>query len=272
MLDLKRKYSFSGVDGTVDTPVTIPVTININNFTRLMVLPDSLIGGNNRHEVSHPKIDFTTETTKFKLDGQTYIGTVRSLCSDAILDIYLINHTGTKNGVDYTETFFIAFPSLALLPDSDSGALPDRYIVDGVVFGITDDYSDTSSSYNEIGDRKVLNTYLPEDLPIQTPDILKVSTLSLIGLSEDSMFNAIETVTSVGQINSDKALPSQVILLGDYTDLFADYIAAQELITAPTGLPFNVSHIENRTFTKFTYGKQMKRTITKGMLAIPLNF
>lgn len=278
---LKKIYNLNAIstDGG-----SVLVNVSIEKKAKMLVAPDATMVEVSRLKKVHNAIDFDLYITKYKFENQTYLGTVKSITSDAMMDIYfikvdeditslvsdpndmskLINETKTV-----TEVFFLIIPSLLYLPDSDSGTVPEVINLDGAVFGV----HSSNGVATDIGVIDVANdgdtkSYLPTDLVVDAPTSLRIYPICLDGVNTDSKFNSIEIYVDGGQINSDSGMPTQIIELGEFTDLFSTYLASNSI----TNLELEISRIGSRAFGKYNFTRDYLAKMQGGKLALSVNF
>lgn len=254
MFDFKKRvFDISNGDGSV----TNKIVINITGVIRPTILPDLYVNRTQRVKMPFPKVDFATEANKFKLTDHTYIGTVGSIVTDKLCDVYAIT--------EGDDLYFIVFPSLLFLGDSDS--------FDGVVtynelpamaFGLTNTKGTHTSGYTAI-DSKNTNDFiatLSSTLTVATPSKLHMTTLSLYGATESAFFGMATVYVEGGELGANGLEASQWLLLGDISDLITDIPA--------DGLSMQTATLHPESFMKVDMVRT-NRAIKKGMLAIPLN-
>lgn len=258
--DVIKKFKASNVANPTDK---IFVNITIKRFTRLLVLSGLFSNKSMRHNIDFYKTNFNTNTQYYKLDDATYIGTVGSTITDVSMDIYYVTEPVLENGVSVNIGYFIAFPTLLLIPKV--GTISTRlFELQATIFGIDDDRPIMRSSTIEIPDNNYVKAYL-KNVNITTPNKLSTKLITLPGLDEDSLYNTTEVYTASGQNNGDGIQPNQYIELGDITTLITGF-------NSTTGIDMHISTIRQTTHNAYAYGESERVNIKSGTLCIPLNF
>lgn len=241
------------------------VKLTIKRFARMLVMSNLFKNKNLRHNIDFNKINFTTENTAYKLDTGTYIGTVGSTLTDMSMDIYYVTEVVVENNVNVNIGYFIAFPTLLLLPDVSS---QDTRVIDldAVVFGINDNEPIMRSSSLEIPTNKPINAYL-KNTTLIAPNKVGNKLITFPGLDEDSLFDQTELYTSngIGQCNGDNIQPNQYIDLGPIANLISGF---DPLV----GIHLHIATIRQTTHNLYAYSESELVNIRSGSLCIPLNF
>ena len=240
------------------------IDLKINRFTRLLVISNLFKNKNIRHNVDYNKINFTTESTAYKLDDATYIGTVGSTITDVSMDIYYVTEVVDDNGVNVNIGYFIAFPTLLVIPDVTT--LATRKIeLDAVVFGIEEDLPIMKSSSLEIPYQKSVKAYL-KNISFTAPVKIGNKLITFPGLDEDSLYNTTEVyTTTLGQCNGDTIQPNQYLDLGTISALVTGF---DPLV----GINIDIAGIKQTTHNTYAYSMSERVNMKSGSLCIPLNF
>lgn len=240
------------------------IDLKINRFTRLLVISNLFKNKNIRHNVDYNKINFTTESTAYKLDDATYIGTVGSTITDVSMDIYYVTEVVDDNGVNVNIGYFIAFPTLLVIPDVTT--LATRKIeLDAVVFGIEEDLPIMKSSSLEIPYQKSVKAYL-KNINFTAPVKIGNKLITFPGLDEDSLYNTTEVyTTTLGQCNGDSIQPNQYLDLGTISALVTGF---DPLV----GINIDIAGIKQTTHNTYAYSMSERVNMKSGSLCIPLNF
>ncbi len=239
------------------------IDLKINRFTRLLVISNLFKNKNIRHNVDYNKINFTTESTAYKLDDATYIGTVGSTITDVSMDIYYITEVVDDNGVNINIGYFVAFPTLLVIPDVTT--LATRKIeLDAVVFGIEEDLPIMKSSSLEIPYQKSVKAYL-KNITFTAPVKIGNKLIIFPGLDDDSLYNETEVYNPNGQCNSDTVQPNQYLDLGDISALVTGF---DPLV----GINIDIAGIKQTTHNTYAYSMSERVNMKSGSLCIPLNF
>lgn len=241
----------------------ILVNLKICRYTRLLVMSDLFKNKNVRLELDFNKMDFITNNTAYKLDDATYIGTVGSTITDISMDIYYNTKTVEENGSDVTYGYFIAFPTLFILPDVTTKS-PRVLDLEAVVFGVIDNGNNMNSSTVELSRDESVGLYL-KNTNINTPNKLTNKLISFPGIDDDSLYTVIEVYNSTGQCNGDNIQPSQYISLGALNQLINEF-------NTDTGIDLHIGSITQSSFNLYSISKSVDSNVKSGTLCIPLNF
>lgn len=260
------------------------INVHIAKKAKMLIGPNTEMIKSTRYEENFPAVDFDTYIFKYSLENQRYVGTIKSITSDALLDIYLItvdtpinskvsdpnDSTKLLDATEIkTETFFIVIPSLLMLPDADTGATPPYIDVDAIVFGVTAYDNKTSSlGMSDVNELKDTTAYLPNNLVLDKPDGITIYTLALDGIATDSKFNQIEIYTTGGQLDSNETMPTQMIDLGLVNDLFKTYF----INTSSNALTLHTASVQSIGINKYHFTTENKNEITGGRLVLAINF
>lgn len=240
------------------------VNLKLTRYTRLLVMSNLFGNKSVRYNLDFSKMDFPSHTTAYKIEDADYIGTVGSTITDISMDIYYVNKTVDENGTNVNYGFFVAFPTLFLLPDIDIGTTRSVDL-DAVVFGVEDGSTvKMTGSVVEIGEKDELTLYL-KNQTLLTPNKLSNKLITFPGIDSDSLYNTTEVYTTPGQCNGDDVQPTQYISLGTMTDLFSGY---DPLV----GLKLHIGTIDQVFHNQYKISKAIEGTIKNGTLCIPLNF
>lgn len=239
------------------------IDLKINRFTRLLVISNLFKNKNIRHNVDYNKINFTTESTAYKLDDATYIGTVGSTITDVSMDIYYITEVVDDNDVNVNIGYFVAFPTLLVIPDVTT--LATRKIeLDAVVFGIEEDLPIMKSSSLEIPYQKSVKAYL-KNISFTAPVKIGNKLIIFPGLDDDSLYNETEVYNPNGQCNSDTVQPNQYLDLGSISAFVTGF---DPLV----GINIDIAGIKQTTHNTYAYSMSERVNMKSGSLCIPLNF
>lgn len=265
ILEIKQNEIKRLKASTVANPTnTIFVNLKITRYTRLIVMTDLFKNKNVRHSVDFNKINFNTDTHIYKLDDATYIGTVGSTLTDVSMDIYYIQEVvKDENLVDTNIGYFVAFPTLLMIPDVISSNT--RVIeLQATIFGVDEDFPLMRSSALEIPEQKSTIAYL-KNVNMNTPTKLGNKLITFPGLDDDSLYTVTEIYVTNGQCNGDGITPNQYIDLGTIDTLVDGF---DPLI----GIDINVATIKQTTHNSYAYSKSERVNMKSGSLCIPLNF
>ena len=263
---LKFVMEATGANGVVERGLTVDVT----RAGGLTVMPPIFEGKASRHTVECLPIDYGSKPSVFTIKDQTYLGTANSVYSDNRVDLYLISNkvivdvvdNGTPSTKEVTEQFILAIPSLLFVVECDTMKDVPSLSVDGVIIGVT---SSGSKSANQttvsIGDLDTAYTYLDTLKEVTLPK-LDMTVMCLTGTDYDSTFNSIEVYVTGGQINGSSNLPTQLIVLGDVTDLFTN---------ASEGVRLDLKQLKSTSINHMQFSST-SAVVTSGTLVIPLNF
>lgn len=241
------------------------VNLKIKRFTRLLVMSNLFKNKNIRHNTDYSKINFSNETTAYQLEDAMYIGTVGSSITDVSMDIYYVTEVvEDSNNVGVDIGYFIAFPTLLMIPDVTP--ISTRVIeLDATVFGVYDNEPILRSTSVEIPTNKSVSAYM-KNITLHIPNKLGNKLIAFPGLDDDSIFNSTEVYCgSLGQFNGDNIQPNQYIDLGPISELVSNFDVNE-------GVNLSISGIKQTTYNQYAYDVSSLVNIKSGSLCIPLNF
>lgn len=211
--------------------VEIGTVITIDRVLKLTMMPDIYFNKPSRMDKEYPAIDYVAKPDLYRIKDQTYIGTVSSLITDNLMDVYVYKRKYLdENNTEQDEEFLLLIPSLAILDSVDTIAIMTRpYRISGMLAMVrTDDKHTKGGNTGFIQTNKTsrlpITSYL-ENENIAIDSKLTMAGFSLSGLSQfNNMISSIETDTTDGRagIKSDKIGMSQFLVLGAYSDIFPD--------------------------------------------------
>lgn len=264
---LNKLLSFTASNNVNDLKAT--VRVSLTRYTRLMIMPNLFTKKSERLYIDHNKTHFINDgdTKHYQLDGAQYLGTAASLVTDVLMDIYLVPITYDNpldNNTTVTKQLFIAFPTLLLLPDANTGII-SNVEVNATVFGIEDvgmDLNGSTGTLRSDGDY----AYINENVVINTPAKLKTTVMAINGLGSDALFSTIEryNTDTGGQTNCDGFHTTQFIVLGNIEEIVADYPV--------DGMVWQLSTIAQSGYNQYVFSKPMYHRLKAGTICIPLNF
>lgn len=240
------------------------VNLKITRFTRLLVMSELFRNKNMRHSVDYNKISFNTTVNAYKLEDATYIGTVGSTITDVSMDIYYIQESvEDENQLGVNIGYFVAFPTLLLIPDVTP--LATKLVeLDAVVFGISENLPIMRSSTVELTHSKPVKAYL-KNVDFIAPNKIANKLIIFPGLNEDSLYTVTEVYVTAGQCNGDNTQPSQYLDLGPIGALIAGF---DPLV----GIDLEIANIRQTTHNAYAFSESEKVNMKTGNLCIPLNF
>ena len=213
-------------DGEV---VDINSVVTLDRLLNIVMIPDIYTNTTTRLDKQHTPIDYTSNPGLYRIKNQTYIGTVSSLITDNIVDIYMIKRTykdDSNPSIDINEQFLLVIPSLSLLDNVDNMELKDRpLLLSGMVSLLRVNKKNDSLTgclfLNEREDNS-LETYITDEL-ITIDGNLNTLGMSLGGVSHNSVATGIEKINSDGKgvIRSDKIGITQFLMLGRVENIFS---------------------------------------------------
>lgn len=264
---LNKVLTFTASNNVNELKAT--VRVSLTRYTRLMLMPDLFGKKTERLTVEHHKTHFINDgdTKHYQLDNAQYVGTAASLASDMLMDIYLVPISYAnplKNNEVLTKQLFIAFPTLLLLPDANTGIV-SNVEVNATVFGIEDAGLDLNGSTGSLRSDNDY-AYIDEDVVITTPASLKTTAIAINGLGSDALFSTVEiyNTNNNGQTNSDGFHVTQFIVLGKVEELVVNYPV--------DGMDFYLATIAQSGYNQYVFTKPLPRRLKAGTICIPLNF
>ena len=208
-------------------PITVGMEVSIDRLLKLTMIPELYINKTSRKDKEYTPIDYNNRGDIYRIKDQTYLGTVSSLITDNLVDVYMIKRNYTENNIEHTEQFILVIPSLTLLDSVDNMELIERPVrLSGMVslLRVTNNNDNVGAGYILTKDRHdlTMESYI-EDEVITTKENLSMLGISLGGLSEhDSVVTSIEANNSDGNgvLRSGKIGMTQFLILGQVEDMF----------------------------------------------------
>jgi hypothetical protein len=247
--------------------VEIGYIVEVDRALKLTMLPEEMLVNANRIERSYVGIDYINRPDLYKIKDQEYLGTVTSLISDTILDIYIIKRKYKDledNDVD--EQFLLLIPSLLVLDSVDYMELSERpYRTKGMVALVRTNVkhtlgegSNSSVMINNKSSEAVESFLTNETVTITSPYI---KGISLAGMSSDSMINTLDRKCDDGEstIRSDRFGMTQFLVLGRASTMF----------TTPPHL--EISRLLPVAINKHTISNANWVKVNDGLIGISIN-
>ena len=241
--------------------------INLDHVSRLIALPNIDMILPATYSKDSVVLD---EADTLRIDGQVYLGTVKSLASDGILDVYYItrDYDGIVEATGLTEvrseSFFLLIPSMLFY--GAYGELPQSDVLDisGIVSGVDDlmvlNRGSDSSIMTLDKDSGSISSYLEDEEIVTTAVVLSTRLLGLNNLTTDWRVHATE-INNLAEINLVTSFNStQFIIIGKANAVL------------PTVDNFNISRINPVLYNQFKITNPVPHKNGGYTLAIPLNF
>ncbi len=211
--------------------IEVNMVVTLDRILNLVMIPEIYTNTTSRIDKQHTPVDYISNPGLYKIKDQTYIGTVSSLITDNIVDVYMIKRTYNEdmddvNSAIITEQFLLVIPSLSLLDNADNMELMNRPLcVSGMVSLLRANKKNDSLTgclfLNEREDNS-LETYIKDEV-ITIDGNLTTLGMSLGGVSHNSVATGVEKINSDGKgvIRSDKIGITQFLLLGRVENIFS---------------------------------------------------
>ena len=213
-----------------DSIVEVGSIITINKVIKLTMLPDIYFNKPSKMDKEYPSIDYASRPDLYRIKGQQYLGTVSSLITDNLIDVYLFKrkYMDTDN-VEKDETFLLLIPSLVILDSVETIDIIDRpYRMTGMISMVRVD--DRHTKGGRVGyittdstNRVSISSYLSDEDIVIDETKLVMTGIALSGMSQfDNMISSLETKSpdTKHTFRSNRIGLSQFLILGTYDEMF----------------------------------------------------
>lgn len=244
----------------------ISCRIKISKTVGALIMPNLFINSDSRIEKEYTKIDYATtmNSSLLYIEGQEYLGTVKSLATDATVDLYMYKMEEPVTGKMFK--FLLVIPSLTTLGEVDVSLSAVNDITGAISLVHVPNQVEGGSIDNAVDKNSTVNLYVKDTTSFNVGDNLTIKGISLPGITgQSAVFEYTAIQGNDGSLNHSNIGTVQYIELGDVDNLFD--------ITAGESIALYLSKLIPVGIGLYQY-KPVNHpvAVSKGKLVIPLQF